>query len=122
MKRVAVSVAFVLTVAFAGTSFAQNSAQNNQPVVGTVHERESSIQKKMQQYYKGGLIDSAELARFQRDFDGICVKEDRDRMTAPGLTNDAKSATLKKLDMFEKDLDTHANKSGTPTRPPAEPK
>jgi hypothetical protein len=101
---------------------AQNPAQNNQPVVGSVHKQEARIQRKLQQYYKQGRIDSNELARFQRDFDGICVKEDAARMKEEGLTDQAQSSLMKKLDLFEADLDKHAAKSGPSQRPPAEPK
>jgi hypothetical protein len=122
IRRIFLPAAFAVSLSIPTCAFAQNSSQDNQPVVGTVHTREADIQRKMQLYFNQGLIDSNELARFQRDFDGICVKEDAARMKQDGLTGTARSVIMKKLDLFEADLDQHASKSGPLLAPPAQPK
>jgi hypothetical protein len=85
---------------------AQNEVSNNQPLTRSLSANEIRIEAKMKQDFKKGLIDSNQLASFQRDFDGILVKEDSYK--AGGLTDAGKKTIETKLCAFEGRLDTSA--------------
>jgi len=103
-------VVIVLTAMLNTPCFAQSEITNNQPVAGDLHTREAQIQSKMKANFDAGLIDSDELARLQRDFDGICVQEDDLRSRGSTITDSARQDILKKLDKFEADLDKRTKK------------
>jgi hypothetical protein len=94
--------------------FAQNEITENQPVVGNIHDREALVQAKLKSNYDAGLIDSDELAKFQRDLDGICVQEDDLKSRAGGMTSGGRKEIEKKLDLLEGELAKHAGKGGAP--------
>lgn len=95
--------------------FAQSQLKNNQPIRGDLHTREATIQAKLKMDYKQGRIDSTELASFQRDLDGILVRENDFKGRADGLTDSGRETIFKSLDVFEARLDRHANKSNVKT-------
>jgi hypothetical protein len=87
-------------------SVAQNEISNNQPATRNLSENELRIEGKMKADFKKGLIDSNQLASFQRDFDGILVKEDS--FKARGLTDDGRKSIGQSLCDFEARLDKSA--------------
>jgi hypothetical protein len=91
--------------------FAQDQIKDNQPIVGALHKKEAKIQAKLQADYRAGLIDSTELAKLQRDFDGICVEEDRLKTKGEGMTDAGRTLIMAKLDEFEVALDKRATKT-----------
>jgi hypothetical protein len=85
-------------------------------VQGSLHTREAEIQNKLNKAFDAGNIDSNELASFQRDLDGILVKEDREKTKASGLTNSGFARISKDLDIFEGRLARHSTKLGAVTK------
>jgi hypothetical protein len=85
--------------------FAQNEIENNQPVVGDLNKKEVAIQKKLQSKYDAGLIDADQLAVYQRDLDGISVKEDELKTRSSGMSDSAKKDIWNKLETFETNLE-----------------
>ncbi|MBK9773348.1 MAG: hypothetical protein IPP57_21450 [Candidatus Obscuribacter sp.] len=104
----ALSLVMVLLV----PASAQTQIDNNQPVKGVLHTREALLQLKLNGAYRAGLIDSNELAAFQRDFDGILAKEEDYKTRPSGMTSGGKQDIEKRLYLFEERLARHANKSG----------
>jgi hypothetical protein len=99
-----VSLAFAVLL-FNAPCFAQNEIENNQPVAGDLHTRETAIQAKLKSKYDAGLLDADQLAKYQRDFDGICVEEDDIKSRGNGMTESGRKTIMKKLDNFEANLD-----------------
>lgn len=91
----------IATLAITAPVFAQSQIDNNQPVQGSLHSREVEIQNKLNASYAAGTISSTELAEYQRDLDGILVKEERQRTKAGGITDSNFESISKALDCFE---------------------
>jgi hypothetical protein len=91
----------IATLAITAPVFAQSQIDNNQPVQGSLHSREVEIQNKLNASYAAGTISSTELAEYQRDLDGILVKEERQRTKAGGITDSNFDSISKALDCFE---------------------
>lgn len=104
LRRLVVALCVPLAFAMQSGADAQNPTQNNQPVRGELHERETKLKDRLQVEYKAGRIDSNILAKMQRDLDGICVKEDELRMQKDGFTDKDREDIHKKLDTFEEEL------------------
>lgn len=86
----------------------QNEITNNQPVVGVLNKTETRIQAKITSDYHTGLIDSDQLAQFQRDFDGILDKENEFQSSRSGMNAQKKQKILDMLAAFEARLDKQA--------------
>lgn len=99
--------------------FAQNQLSNNQPIRGDLHGREAEIQARLKADFKRGLIDATELAAFQRDLDGILVKENDFKSRSTGLTDSGRETLMKKLDVLEGRIVRHAAKGRAV--PPTDP-
>lgn len=97
-------------------AFSQSQIDNNQPVQGSLHTREADLQNKLNAAYDAGNLDSTELAAFQRDLDGILVKESREKTKSTGLTDSGFERISKDLDIFEGRLARHTNKTGVVTK------
>jgi hypothetical protein len=111
LKKNLFGIQLVLMLALSLPSLAQEEITSNQPVVGDLNAREVKLQAKLKDNFNAGLIDSDELAKFQRDFDGICVEEDDFKSRGNGMTDSARKSIMKRLDLFEADLDRHTGKS-----------
>jgi hypothetical protein len=98
------SIAILLSV----PGIAQDQINDNQPIVGALHTKEVKIQAKLQADYRAGFIDATELAKLQRDFDGICVEEDKLKTKGEGMTDAGRALIMTKLDTFEAALDKRA--------------
>jgi len=107
MKRIS-CIAITLFAASLTTlpSLAQTEISNNQPITRNLSENEIRIEGKMKADFRKGLIDSDQLASFQRDFDGILVKEDSYK--SGGLTNEGRKSVERSLCDFEARLDKSA--------------
>lgn len=103
MKHSQLLVLAALLSTQAQATFAQNEISNNQPIARAMSDAEIRIQTKLKANYKSGLIDDTQLASFQRDFDGILVKEDNFKMR--GLTSGGQKTIDKALAAFEARLD-----------------
>jgi hypothetical protein len=90
--------------------FAQDEISDNQPVRGALNHRETHIQSKLTEAYNKGLLDSNELAEFQRDFDGILDKENA--LASAGMNEAGRNGILKELSAFEARLDKQAKLNG----------
>lgn len=112
--------ATLVTLALTVPAFAQSQIDNNQPVQGTLHSREISIQNKLNASYAAGVISSTQLAELQRDLDGILIKEDRQREKAGGQTDSNFDSISKALDGFEGKLDRHSNRVAASTVVPVD--
>lgn len=112
-KKIFAGFPMLVALVLSAPCFAQNEITENQPVVGDINTRTKLLQTKLKTNYDAGLIDSDELAKFQRDLDGICVQEDDLKARAGGMTGAGRKEILKKLDLFESELDQHSKKAGT---------
>ncbi len=92
-------------------SLAQCEISNNQPVTRNLSADEVRIEGKIKLDYQQGLIDSDQLAQFQRDFDGILVEEDS--LKSRGLEGRGRLATRTALNKFEAKLDSSAGVTTT---------
>jgi hypothetical protein len=112
-KKMFAGLPMLLALVLNAPCFAQNEITENQPVVGDINSRTKQLQTKLKTNYDAGLIDSDELAKFQRDLDGICVQEDDLKARSGGMSSAGRKEILKKLDIFESELDQHAKKAGS---------
>ncbi len=117
IKNTLRSSTLIVALLIAAPAFAQSQIDNNQPVRGDLHTREAELQNKLNASYDAGYISSSELAAFQRDLDGILVKEERQKSKASGLTETAYDGLSKDLDIFEGRLARHSTKLGAVTTP-----
>jgi len=99
----------------AGACFAQDEINDNQPVKGPLNKTEARIRLKMQRDFKTGLIDSDQLASFQRDFSGILTHEE-ELKTGGGMTKSGEESILKQLAEFEARLDKQAGLNKSPKK------
>jgi len=88
--------------------FAQDEINQNQPVRGPLNKAEARIQSKLTTDYNKGLIDSTQLASFQRDFDGI-LDHENELKTGGGMNKSGEEDIFKRLKAFETRLDAQAN-------------
>ena len=107
-KRILSGLPVLLALVLNVPCFAQSEITENQPVVGDINARQTQLQAKLKSDYDGGLIDSDQLSKFQRDLDGIAVQEDDLKSRDSGLTEAGKKEIMKKLDVFEASLDKQA--------------
>ena len=105
------SLSVLATFALCLPVMAQSQISSNQPVCGQLHARECNLQSKLKNDYEAGRIDSTELASFQRDLDGIMVKENNYKSRNDGLTSGGRDHLLGRIDVLEAKLDRHARKS-----------
>lgn len=111
-KRILSGLPVLLALVLNAPCFAQGEITENQPVVGDINTRQAQLQAKLKSNYDSGLIDSDELANFQRELDGIGVQEDDLKSRAGGMTSAGQKEIMKKLDLFEADLEKHSKHGG----------
>ena len=116
IKNTLRSSTLIAALLIAAPAFAQSQIDNNQPVRGDLHTREAELQNKLNASYDAGFISSTELAAFQRDLDGILVKEEKEKGKASGLTDSGYDAIANSLDIFEGRLARHSTKIGVTTK------
>ncbi len=112
LKKLCLVASVVSVLAPCTPSFAQSEINNNQPVRGSMGKDEMRIQDKLKADYNKGLINSDQLADFQRDFDGILDRENA--IQSDGMNKSGRKDILRDLASFESRLDKQANLNRSP--------
>ncbi|MCA9804829.1 MAG: hypothetical protein KC777_22825 [Cyanobacteria bacterium HKST-UBA02] len=103
-KTFGVTIALGALTAISLPAQASYDWNNWEPVLGTVHYSEDSLETRLNRDFDNGLIDSNELAMLRRNLDGIQAQEDEFRMDHNGLGRHDIKCLKAKLERFRQDL------------------
>jgi hypothetical protein len=107
MFKIKVTAA-VITLAGVGLMALPAGAQyaiiGEQPVVGTLHQTEASLDQQLTRDYQLGLIDPFQLSKMTRDLDAIRCHEEAYRMRSQGMTPKNEVRIQNQLALFQANL------------------
>jgi hypothetical protein len=106
------TAAIVLTMANSTPTFAQQTLEPGQPVVGHLHVVEANLEAQLNHDYNAGIIDPLELANMQRDLDAIKVKEESYRMRSHGMSSECAQRISDRLESFQDRLLAKVSEKG----------